>query len=497
MDSGDQELPEGVRIGGVFAGRYRIDGILGFGAMGVVVVARHLLLDQSVAIKFLMAAPERHDAVTRFVQEARAAACLKSEHVVRVLDVAMHDAGVPYIVMEHLEGSDLAERLRKAGPLDLRQAVDWLLEACEAIAEAHHAGIVHRDLKPANLFLARREGATASIKVLDFGIAKKTTLAPKTLDAARSTLESVGTGAKAILGTPFYMSPEQMESAGEVDLRTDIWALGVTLFELVTGKPPYSGTSLIQIYSKMVSSAKPEWPLRLTLLPAGLEAVFAKCLQRDRDRRYSSVGDLAADLAPFGSKRAVESAVRIAQILAASEVDRDSVGNVRTSSPEPSPSRVPEPMQISRATALPKPGRWPRAALGAVVALAVAGVFVVGLARRPLLESRQTEARAPLSPSVAITVAPAPTASAVVAVTTARAAVPPALTLSPAPSPSNARPPSPERAPVRPVAADGSARASTSSSTAPSPPAPTASSVVAPAVSSSPFDVKRLLGPRE
>jgi serine/threonine-protein kinase len=316
------KLPDEVREGEVLAGKYRIEGRLGAGGMGELVAARHLLLGEKVAIKFMSGDSwANSEAVARFVQEARAAIRIHSEHVVRVLDVAVLESGVPYIVMEHLAGSDLGALLAAKGPLPVPEAVDHLLEACEAVAEAHRLGIVHRDLKPANLFLARREGAPAMVKVLDFGISKNTKLAAETANVAGSTQASATTQAGTLLGSPFHMSPEQMESARDVDQRTDIWALGVTLFELVTGKPPYEGTTLIQVYSKIMSGGPPAWRRRLRGAALHLDDVFTRCLARRRDDRYPSVDELAEALAPFGSSRARESAQRIARILARGEPD--------------------------------------------------------------------------------------------------------------------------------------------------------------------------------
>jgi len=159
------------------------------------------------------------------------------------------------------------ERLRVGGPLPVEQAVDFVLQACEAISESHRIGIVHRDLKPANLFVLEREGAPSSIKVLDFGISKSTRLVPRTVDVD-GTLESAQiTQGQTILGSPFYMSPEQMESARDVDGRTDIWALGVTLFEMITGHPPFTGSTLVQIYSKMAAPDESAWRLALGRQP--------------------------------------------------------------------------------------------------------------------------------------------------------------------------------------------------------------------------------------
>jgi serine/threonine protein kinase len=305
----EMELPEGVREGTIVSGKYLIGPVLGAGAMGIVVLAQHLLLNQDVAIKFLVAGRwDQADAVQRFVREARAAIRIQSEHVVRVLDVAVLESGAPYIVMEHLKGKDLATRLRVGGPLPVQQAVDLLLQACEAISESHRIGIIHRDLKPANLFVLERDGAPSSIKVLDFGISKSTRLVPRTLDLEASAQI---TEAKAILGSPFYMSPEQMESARDVDARTDIWALGVTLFEMLTGRPPFVGPSLVQIYSKMTSPDERGWRVALEGHPPGLAGIIGKCLEWDRERRYATVRDLAGALAAFGSKRAGISLQRI------------------------------------------------------------------------------------------------------------------------------------------------------------------------------------------
>ena len=299
------ELPEGVREGAILSDKYLIGPVLGAGAMGIVVAARHLLLNEDVAIKFLVAGRwDQADAVQRFVREAQAAIRIQSEHVVRVHDVAVLESGAPYIVMEHLKGRDLAKRLRAEGPLPVEQAVDLLLQACEAISESHRIGIVHRDLKPANLFVLEREGAPASIKVLDFGISKSTRLVPRTVDGD-GTLESAQiTQARAILGSPFYMSPEQMESARDVDSRTDIWALGVTLFEMIVGRPPFTGHSLVQVYSKMASPDESGWRGALGRHSADLAAIVGKCLEWERERRYATVRDFARALAPLGTNRA-------------------------------------------------------------------------------------------------------------------------------------------------------------------------------------------------
>jgi serine/threonine-protein kinase len=301
-----------VRIGEVVADRYRIDRVLGAGAMGVVVEAYHRLLDQKVAIKFLLSdALAYAGSVERFVREARATVRIKSEHVVRVLDVAVLETGTPYIVMEYLEGSDLAALLEERGPLPVEQAVDLVLQACEAIAEAHELGIVHRDLKPANLFAVKPAEGAVSLKVLDFGISKN--LVSPTLPPGESSKSAVLTEDRAIMGSLFYMSPEQMESARDVDSRTDIWALGAILCELVTGRPPFEGQSILQVYFNIVS--QPLVRLKTSSpMPEGLEAIIVKCLAQRRERRYANVAELAMALAQFASSEGAASADRVAKI---------------------------------------------------------------------------------------------------------------------------------------------------------------------------------------
>jgi serine/threonine-protein kinase len=302
-----QELAAGVRPGDVLAGKYRIDRILGVGGMGVVVAAHHLQLDDPVAIKFLL--PEalaNADAVARFAREAQAAVRIKSEHVARVTDVGKLENGSPYMVMEYLEGVDLAARLQEQGRLPLEQAIEFVLQACEAIAEAHALGIVHRDLKPANLFVIRRPDGSPSVKVLDFGISKRTGLG-----ASGPTM----TRTSAVLGSPLYMSPEQMRSAKDVDTRSDIWALGTILYELLGGAPPFNAESLPELVLKVVSDAPASLRSIRPDVPEALERAIFTCLEKDRARRYESVGAFSAAIAPYGPSRAAISVERISRIL--------------------------------------------------------------------------------------------------------------------------------------------------------------------------------------
>jgi len=263
------EISAGVRPGEILAGKYRVERVLGWGGMGVVVAAHHLELDQRVALKFLSPqALASAEIVARFAREARAAVRIKSEHVARVTDVGQLDNGSPFMVMEYLDGVDLSGWLAQKGPLPAEQAVDFVLQACEALAEAHALGIVHRDLKPANLFCIRRADGNLSIKVLDFGISKVT--AP---GASSSSPDMTGT--TVIVGSPFYMSPEQMFSSRGVDARTDIWSLGVVLFELLTGALRFESIAELAVALKDLGSRRARQSVERvldTMREAGLSA---------------------------------------------------------------------------------------------------------------------------------------------------------------------------------------------------------------------------------
>ncbi len=399
----DVESSAGVRPGDVLAGKYRIERVLGIGGMGVVVAAQHVMLEEKVAIKFLLPDMLRNqDVVGRFAREARAAVKIKSEHVARVFDVGTLDNGAPYMVMEFLEGGDLAAWLRERGPLAVEMAVDFVLQACVAVANAHGLGIVHRDLKPANLFCVRGSDGELVVKVLDFGISKITHV------SASDTGGSL-TQTSAVMGSPFYMSPEQMQSARDVDARTDIWALGVVLYELLTGSTPFEGTSFAEIAIKVATAPLPRVRDVRPEVPAGLEGVILKCLARDRRERYSHVGELGAALGEFGSKRAGALVDRIVGIVQASGLSA-TVSSVE--SPVallPSLDGAPGAMAASARTTTSSFLRRPKrtaAIFGIVGALAVAsaaaGWGVISKRAAPP-ESRPTP-----TPSVTVTVIPAP-----------------------------------------------------------------------------------------
>jgi serine/threonine-protein kinase len=279
--------------GEILAGKYVVERTLGEGGMGFVLAAMHRHLDQRVAIKCLL--PELADdpeIVTRFLREGQAATKIRSEHVVRVLDVGTLDSGAPFLVMEYLEGRDLAHLLEAGGPLPIQRAIDYVLQALEAIAEAHALGMVHRDLKPANLFESHRADGTPVIKVLDFGISKVTT--PGGMNAAVTRTQTT-------MGSPQYMPPEQMRSTRDVDARADIWAFGIVLFELIAGVPAFKGQSMAELCAQILQDPTPSLvELRLGV-SAGLDRVVQRCLEKDPKRRYANVGELAIALAEFAS----------------------------------------------------------------------------------------------------------------------------------------------------------------------------------------------------
>ena len=294
-----------VAPGAILAGRYRVERILGAGGMGVVVAARHVQLESAVAIKFLLPhALSNPEVVARFAREARAAVRIQSEHVARVIDVGALETGAPYMVMEYLQGCDLAALVGSRGALPIGEAADYILQACEAIAEAHSLGIVHRDLKPANLFLIGRPDGSSLVKVLDFGISK-------TLGSSSAAM----TGTMTVLGSPYYMSPEHMSSSKNVDHRTDIWALGAILHELLTGQVPFKADTLAQLCLMVVQQPPPRLRSLRPDAPPGLEALIRKCLEKDRDRRFPHVGDFALALGEFAPARSRVSVERAMNVL--------------------------------------------------------------------------------------------------------------------------------------------------------------------------------------
>jgi serine/threonine-protein kinase len=318
--------------GEVFLGKYRIEKVLGQGGMGVVVAARHLQLDELVAIKFLHATfAAQKDQVERFLREGRAAVKIKSEHVARVRDVDVLENGTPYMIMEHLTGLDLGELLVRDGPVPLQEAVEYVLQACECLAEAHTSGIVHRDLKPANLFLMDRADGSPCVKVLDFGISKLK-------DAQQAAL----TNTNGMMGSPLYMAPEQLSSSKTVDQRTDVWALGVILFELLTNKRPFQADSLPQLV--FVVATEPPIPLTQLMpdAPRSLEDVIMRCLEKKPENRIPDVGALAKALEPFAPVECIPSIERIVRVI---QGTTNPGARRRTNRTAPSPMSLPDASQ--------------------------------------------------------------------------------------------------------------------------------------------------------
>jgi eukaryotic-like serine/threonine-protein kinase len=432
-----------VRPGDVLAGKYRVERVLGQGGMGVVVAARHLELDEMVALKILLPTAMRdRDAVSRFVREARAAAKIKSEYVARVTDVARLDTGVPYMVMEYLDGQDLAA-LSANGPLPVPQAASFVLQACEALAEAHRLGIIHRDLKPANLFCVRRPNGQLCIKVLDFGISKLTVGDPTGVDGEM-------TRSNALLGTPFYMSPEQMRSSRRVDARSDIWSLGVILYKLLTGRQPFTAESFADLAIR-IATESPE-PLRSLRpeIPPGLERIVAKCLQKDADQRFCDVKALASELLEFAGPGTTGSLERIRAALASGPLPADSATGLADTtplSPEPAPMAEGGLAAVRTATswgersaAFRLSPRSMAALMALMTALAVVGVVSMALRRRsegpPAAAMGTPEPSAPSAGSTAapsFPVTPTPPSSTMIelAQPAARPSTSPALQASP------------------------------------------------------------------
>ena len=301
----------GIAPGAVLEGKYLVGRILGAGAVGIVFEAKNVELDETVAIKCLR--PEMQvdtGMVGRFAREAKAAAAIKSEYVATVHDVGTTEEGVPYIVMEYLDGKDLGAYVAENGTLSARTAVEYALQCCEALAVAHSKGIVHRDIKPENLLLTERAGGMRIVKVLDFGISK----AALTGSIFQNELPIVKT--LSLMGTPLYMSPEQVRVSDSVDVRSDIWSLGMVIYEILTGHTAFSGASITEICAQIIESPPNPIELHRNDLPSGLVEVIAKCLQKDVTKRYQNVAELALALMPFGPKRTrlnVERAIAVLQ----------------------------------------------------------------------------------------------------------------------------------------------------------------------------------------
>jgi serine/threonine-protein kinase len=430
-----------VRQGETLAGKYRVTRIIAEGGMGIVVAARHLKLDQQVAIKFMLPDLLRNtEAVGRFLREARAAVRLHSEHVARILDIAELPTGLPYIVMELLEGSDLGAVIHASAPLSVEDAVDYVLQTCEAIAEAHALGIIHRDLKPENLFVTKRRDGSAWIKVLDFGISK-----------VIPGLESRQSGARVTtresMGSPTYMSPEQMRCTRDVDGRADIWSIGIILYELLTGRQPFIGRSIAEVCIQVTQDPMP--PLGRRDLPQGLAAVVEKCLAKQPDDRYRAVSDLVRALAPFAPR---QSSTSIAEVL------RGAPGRLD----EPTDSAWPAMVRTRERSTLGG-SVLRRSAIyglaGLAVAITLAGAFVLALRGSTPDPTARASANARETPSGIVASPPAPEASGG---SGSRAAGDASATIGGSSAPALPAPASKKAGPRSPGAATGATRPRTS-----------------------------------
>jgi serine/threonine-protein kinase len=374
-DPQSQKSP--VNPGDILARKYRVEKVLGVGGMGVVVAAMHTELDERVALKFLLpAAAQNPSIVARFNREARAAVKIKSQHVARVSDVGTLDDGTPYIVMEYLEGKDLGDLLLDHKQFPFGVAIDYVLQACEAIAEAHAAGIVHRDLKPPNLFLARQADGTAIVKVLDFGISKAVLV-----DEPSGNHGGI-TGTTDVFGSPTYMSPEQLKASRDVDARTDVWSLGVILYELIAGKAPFERPTVAETFGSILY----EQPVPLRKLrpdvPPQLEQVIMRCLEKEVAARTPNISELSKALFPFAANGSQASLDRTARILKRAGMTHDSASpqsHLLAASARTSIERGSAPGSQTRSawgtgSQIPRP----RGSRSTVLIGAIAGMIVAG-----------------------------------------------------------------------------------------------------------------------
>jgi eukaryotic-like serine/threonine-protein kinase len=381
----------------IIAGKYRVDRVLGAGGMGVVVAATHLELGQPVALKFLLEAlADREELVARFLREARNCVSINSEHVVRVMDVGRLESGAPYMVMEYLQGQDLESELGQRRTLPVQEAANIALQTCMGLAEAHQRNLVHRDLKPANLFMTTRSDGERVIKILDFGISKS-------LDSNAS--DSNLTRTNQSMGTPYYMSPEQIRAAPDIDVRTDIWSLGAILYELLAGTPPFRAESASAVCAQVLeASPQPLERLRQDV-PSELWSVVTWCLRKRREERPQSVADLARVLEPHAGPGAKLIADRVSRVLGVQTGGGFAHGHGHLAPVAPpavtdtSFSRTGEPA--------------PRAQISTplLLAVGVAGVLVSGVGAT-LYFGGEEEGSAPLSASAAAQQPSAPSRSA-------------------------------------------------------------------------------------
>jgi serine/threonine-protein kinase len=432
-----------VRPGEIVGGKYRVERVIGAGGMGVVVAATHVELGQSVALKFHL---PQHDNVERFVREARVAVRLKSEHVARVYDVGSHEDR-PYMVLELLEGLDLAKSKRRNGIPPVAEAVETIVQTCDALVEAHALGIVHRDLKPQNLFITHRRNGALLVKVLDFGISKA--IGPAAVG------QLVLTDSSTIMGSPLYMAPEQMRAARFADVRSDVWSLGVILYELLGGRVPFDGETVTEVCLRVVNEPpRPLAELRPRLDPR-LVAVVMKCLEKDPAARYQTCGDLAMALEPFaasaaaGPARAWRSLDATQDPHAFASADETGPSTAVTLVRQPTASATPPPPPPPPSGRKEKNAAFGRGLVFGAIATLIAGVvavlFSVSSSRTRSVGPEQVAAVSPPpvpSPSASASASVAPGASSLSALSAPPTASDstPAIAVSALPSLRTARP---------------------------------------------------------
>ena len=409
-----------VTAGQVIGDRYRIEEPLGWGGMGVVCRATHLALETPVAVKLIR--PDFNadsEFVRRFLNEARRAAVLRSERVARVHDVGQLESGEPFLVMEYLEGLELGKYMQQHAPLPPSDALNIALQICEGLAEAHAAGIVHRDIKPGNTFLVRRADGRFAVKILDFGISKQLS------SEAATTLTDAGQS----LGSPWYMSPEQMLDASRVDHRSDIWSLGVVLFEMLTDHRPFDGATVPEVCAKVLTTPAPSIRYWRPELDTELEAIVAHCLEKHPDDRYPDVAALGAELNDYVARHSGTEARVEPTTFFDNGATEGSIAPIATTR-----------MSTRRRMRLAH-------ALGIVGVLLTIGVAALAFGERTVISAQRGAARLHADLVAARTPAAAPTLAAPARTAPPETPAPPASTTGTAPTPPAASPP-PGAAPV-------------------------------------------------
>jgi serine/threonine protein kinase len=277
-------------VGTTVAGKYRIDRLIGRGGMGAVFQATNLAIGKRVALKFLdHEAAKNREACQRFQREAEAAGMAESAHIVQIFDSGVTEAGLPFLVMELLTGEDLRACLRREGRLSVPTALRIVNQVLRALLRAHEAGIVHRDLKPDNVFLCARDDDPSFVKLVDFGISK----------VARARTADTLTRRGTVLGTAFYMSPEQAQSFADIDGRTDLFSLGAILFEMLAGRPPHGGRTYEAVLIAICTQDAPDVRTLAPDVPGTVAAIVSRALERERERRFQSAAEFLAAIPPL------------------------------------------------------------------------------------------------------------------------------------------------------------------------------------------------------